>query len=212
MKEKSNLNYFIWAIITLIIVVGAWMVIGGNDMGKQNPTPYTIYNGYTIYELKDDKSLRYLVDAYANDGIKYSHYFKTYPEDLLNLDYEEGLKNSILYKDNNMKKDKIYFSYDPKMDGSEILTSGTLIQILGNSDAGIYKIPVVVSVTEDFGNTDFPIIACDDATKEIGVIELRYGEPKIYSEGDCVIIQGQNREDFINMNDLLSYILLGVIQ
>ena len=98
------------------------------------------------------------------------------------------------------------------MKGEEILTAGTLIQLLGTGNAGVFGIPTVISVLKDNGNPDFPIKTCSDATSEIGVIELRYGEPKLYSEGECVIMQGMSREDFINYNDLLSYILLGVIE
>lgn len=212
-KEKG-IMYFIWFLVILVVAVGIWVIVDKFNVAKNEPYPYTIYNDYVIYEIKDDKSLRYLVDVYANGGNKYSHYFKVYPTDLLNIPYEEGIKNKILYKNfnNGLKKDKIYFSYDPIMDGSEILSSGTLIQILGNSNSGVYKIPVVVSMTKDDGNSDFPIKTCDDATQEVGVIELRYGEPKIYSDGECVIIQGNNREEFINVNDLLSYVLLGVVE
>jgi len=212
-SRNKALNYVVWALVILIIVVGIWIVYEKVSQ-KQAGRPYTVYNGYVIYEDKDEKSLRYRVEAVANDGKKYIHYFKKYPEDLLNLSYENGLKEKILYSDldNSAKKNKIYFSYDPDMDGNEILAAGTLVQILGINDAGVYNIPTVISVTKDSGNPDFPIKTCEDATDEIGVIELKYGEPRIYSEGDCVIVQGNNREEFINMNDLLSYILLGVIE
>ena len=212
MKKKNSIfNYFIVFLIILIILVAVWMLVNGkkDDSGK----PYTVYNDFVIYEDKDEKSLRYRVEVYA-DNIKYIHNFKRYPSDLLELDYEIGLKEKILYQDfeNSIKKEKIYFSYNPQMDGADILTAGTLVQILGNSNAGIYKIPVVVSVSEDNGNPDFPVKTCEDSTNKEMVIELRYGEPKIYSDGECVIIQGNTREDFINMNDLLSYVLLGVIE
>src|SRR3989344_3078168 len=202
-SRNKALNYVVWALVILIIVVGIWIVYEKVSQ-KQAGRPYTVYNGYVIYEDKDEKSLRYRVEAVANDGKKYIHYFKKYPEDLLNLSYENGLKEKILYSDldNSAKKNKIYFSYDPDMDGNEILAAGTLVQILGINDAGVYNIPTVISVTKDSGNPDFPIKTCEDATDEIGVIELKYGEPRIYSEGDCVIVQGNNREEFINMNDL----------
>lgn len=212
MKKNKTLTYFIWFLIILIVVIGVWILID-NINPEKKAAPYTIYNDYIIYELKDEKSLRYLVEAHANN-IKYSHYFKYYPTDLLNLSYENDAESKILYKDmvSGAKKDKIYFSYNPKMDGVEILTAGTLIQILGNSNAGIFRIPVVISVSEDSGNNDFPIKTCDDATKDVGIILMKYGDGKIYSQGDCVIVQGSNLEEFKKLNDLLSYKLLGVIE
>ena len=212
MEKNKSLTYFIWFIVILIIFVGAWTLFPHFNQ-ENNGSPYTVYNGYVIYKLEDEKSLRYLVEAYANEGVKYSHYFKFYPSDLLNLNYEEGLRNKVLYEDvtNNIKKNKIYFSYNPSMDGAEILSAGTLVQILGNSDAGIYKIPIVVSVSQETSNSDFPIKTCNDATDSIGVILMRYGDPKIYSEGNCVILQGNSTEEFKRINDLLSYILVGVI-
>ena len=217
MKEKNKtLNYAIWFIIILIVAVGAWIFIGDINFGGNKITPYTTYNNYVIYEVNDGNVLRYKVEAIANGGMKYIHNFRNYPSDLLDLNYEDPqfIKEKLLYKDisTSMRKDKIYFSYNPNMDGSEILTAGTLVQILGNSNAGIFKIPVVIAFSEDSSNEDFPMKTCSDATKEVGIIELRYGEPKLYLEGGCIVIQGENREDFIKYNDLLSYILLEVIE
>ncbi len=211
MKKKSNLlNYFIVFLVVLVVAVGVWVIFENkkDDSGK----PYTVYNNYVIYENKDQNSLRYNVEVIA-DGKKYIHIFKKYPTDLLELNYEKNLREKILYQDDGIsKKEKIYLSFNPNMEGADLLASGTLVQILGTSNAGIYKIPVVLSFSEENDNLDFPLKTCEDATSEIGVIELRYGEPKLYSEGECVIIQGNTREDFINMNDLLSYIILGVIE
>jgi len=211
MEKNNTLNYFVWIVVFLIVAMGAWIVLEGGGLGKE-AAPYTVYNGYVIYEIKDNKSLRYNVQVFANNGKEYVHIFKTYPADLLDLNYDLGVRDNILYKNDFLKKDKIYFSYDPEMKGEEILTAGTLIQLLGTGNAGVFGIPTVISVLKDNGNPDFPIKTCSDATSEIGVIELRYGEPKLYSEGECVIMQGMSREDFINYNDLLSYILLGVIE
>jgi len=212
MKKKSSIfNYFIVFLTIIIIAVALWWLVDKkSDSGK----PYTVYNNYVIYEDKDEKSLRYIVEVVVNNGNKYSHFFKRYPSDLVELDYEEGLRGKVLYGnvESSVKKDKIYLSFNPNMDGADILTAGTLVQILGTSNAGIYKIPVVISVSEDNNNPDFPVKTCEDSTDEEMVIELRYGDPKIYSDGECVVIQGNNREDFINMNDLLSYIILGVIE
>ena len=211
MEKNNTLNYFVWIVVFLIVAMGAWIVLEVGGLGKE-AAPYTVYNGYVIYEIKDNKSLRYNVQVFANNGKEYVHIFKTYPADLLDLNYDLGVRDNILYKNDFLKKDKIYFSYDPEMKGEEILTAGTLIQLLGTGNAGVFGIPTVISVLKDNGNPDFPIKTCSDATSEIGVIELRYGEPKLYSEGECVIMQGMSREDFINYNDLLSYILLGVIE
>ena len=212
-KESKAINYFIWITIGLIIVVGGWILVGNfNLFGNSEGTSYSVYNNYVIYEVNDGNVLRYRVEAVANNGKSYIHTFRNYPPDLLELNYDINVREKILYKDSSLKKDKIYFSYDPSMDGSEILASGTLIQILGTSDAGIFQTPVVISSSKENNNPDFPIKTCNDSTKEIGVIELRYGEPKLYSKGECVIIQGNSREDFIKYNDLLSYMLLGVIE
>jgi hypothetical protein len=213
MKEKNNsLNYFIFGIIILILAVGAWIIISDFNFGGKAPVPYSVYNNYVIYEVNDGNVLRYKVEAIANNGVKYTHFFRNLPSDLLNLTYDKDVRGKVLYNDNFLQKDKIYFTYDPDMNGNDILASGTLVQILGTNSQGIFKIPVVQSVTRDNNNPDFPIKTCGDATPDIGVIELKYGDPGLYSDGECVIIQGNTREDFIKYNDLLSYILLEVIQ
>lgn len=214
MEEKNTiLNYFVWFVVVLVVAVGAWVVLEGDFFSNEEFIPYTVYNSYVIYKIEDEKSLRYKVELYANEGTKYIHIFKNYPEDLLDLDYENGLRD-ILYANeiNDIKKSKIYFSYDPKLDGADILTGGTLIQILGTGNAGVFKIPVVVSVTEYSGNEDFLIINCEDSSEKIGVIVLKTGEPKIYKDKDCIIIQGNDNDQFRKLTDLLSYILLEVIE
>ena len=214
MEKKNTFNYFIWFVTILIIIVGAWVFLSNDS--DEIPTPYSVYNGYVIYEVKDDKSLRYQVEIYANEGRKYRHIFKSYPEELLDIEADDGL-GDFLYKDkiNNLKKDKIYFSYDPNMDGVNILSAGTLIQILGTGDVGIFRIPVVISVSEDNGNEDFPIKTCSDSTAETGVILLVEGEPKIYKDkdyGNCIIIQGNNKDEWNKLMDYISYKFLGVIE
>ena len=65
-----------------------------NDFKVIDDNMKEVYNGYLIYELRDEKSLRYLVEAVADD-VKYDHYFKNYPSDLLNLSYEEGIREKV---------------------------------------------------------------------------------------------------------------------
>ena len=216
MEKKNNiLNYFIWFVVILIIGVGAWVFIGGIELGSE-PTPYSIYNGYVVYEVETDTSLRYNLEFYANEDKKYIHIFKNHPGELLDINSEKNLKE-ILYKDkfNNLKKDKIYFSYDPEMEGEDILSAGTLIQILGTGNAGVFRIPVVISVTEDNGNVDFPIKTCSDSNDKIGIILLQKGEPKIYKDKNypnCIVIQGNNKIELSKLMDYISYDFLGVIE
>ena len=41
---------------------------------------------------------------------------------------------------------------------------------------------------------------------------LQYGNPRIYSEGECVVIQGKDVTDFRMLNERLAYGLLEVIE
>src|SRR3989344_767693 len=57
-----------------------------------------------------------------------------------------------------------------------------------------------------------PIFTCDTATETVPVIYAMTGnETKIYAEGNCIILEGNNEDGFRRLKDRLVYSLLDVI-
>ena len=211
-RSKGILNHFVYGLIILVVLVGLWTLFDSIGSGNPNPINGTVYNGYNIYEEYTGKITLYVLEV-ISDGKSYYHKFRYYPEGLLGLGYEDGIEEKVLNKNEDEYKNRIYLSVDPGMSGQEALSTSILAQILGRESYGVFKIRSVLGAfSGDYGGEDHPIKNCDDATKEIGVILLQYGEPKIYSSGECVIIQGRDVTDFRMLNERLAYGLLEVIE
>jgi len=211
-KSKSVLNYFIYGLMILVVLVGLWTFFDYTDSGVVNTENGTVYRGYNIYEEDTGEIILYVLEV-ISDEKTYYHKFRYYPTEVLSLDYEEGIEEKVLNKNDEEYKSKIYLSVDPEMTGQEVLSTSILAQILGREDYGVFKIQSVLGAfSKDYEGDDHPLKNCDDATKETGVILLQYGEPEIYSLGECVIIQGQDVTDFRMLNERLAYGLLEVIE
>ena|SRR3989344_341229 len=213
-KSGSVLNYFIYGIIVLVILVGLWTLFDYVHSSRSNISINngTVYNGYNIYEEYTGVITLYSLEVISNDKTYY-HKFRYYPTDLLGLRYEKEIESKVLSKDEDEYKDRIYISVDPNMTSDEVLSTGILAQILGRNSYGIFKIKSVLGAfSRDYEGEDHPIKNCNDATRETGVIMLQYGNPRIYSEGECVVIQGKDVTDFRMLNERLAYGLLEVIE
>lgn len=101
----------------------------------------------------------------------------------------------ITYKPNSTKKEIFaYVGYDMQQ------------QLRGK---GIYVRPGFTNKTE----YNIPVITCADATPAVPVLYLiESNETKIYSQGNCVILEGKSDFDFIRQKDRILYGILGITE
>lgn len=169
------------------------------------------------YQLENNTLYRIYVSMVSDNVAKnydYSLYYSPY--DVEDLDLEEGIAEKVI------SKGYIYITQDPdlpsKTDGRSNLAVRHIAQIVGTADGpfyyGLYKINTEVAFTKHVKlnvSKSVPIKTCDDANDEVAVIEVRLGnETKIYSEGECIIVEGTNEKEILMAADKLAYSLLGV--
>jgi len=215
-KDKSN--KIIYGIIVLIVIVVVFVVLDLEDSEETNPLEedFLIYGDYRIYEKNIGGVDMYALEAFDSDNHQYLFHFRYLPTELEDIPIEDGIVDKILYTDENQDtyKSKIYISVNPSMTGQEALSMFGLAQILWigtEGHEGIFKIPTQTAFLSDYEGEDHPIKDCDDAGEYIGVIAVDYGDMNIYSDGPCVILNGDNVDELRMVNEKLGYMLLGVI-
>jgi hypothetical protein len=224
MKNKKSLSITIYILLFILLVVIVFIYVDNLKKTKINEvteikSPYTnltVYNGYRIYEKKTTNLTLYYVEAFDSNDYKYTFSFRYYPTELKDVLVESDIYDKVLYG-NEAKtkyKSKIYISVNPNMSGLETLSALSVAQILWQGTKGhegVYKIPTQIAYSSDYEGDSFPIKTCEDATQEVGIILIKYGDMKIYSDDYCVILQGNNLEELRMVNEKLSYMLLKVI-
>lgn len=212
-KKSKTLNIFI-IVLVVILIIFALFAIFYNPKQKDyiSGLSFVEYNGFKLYKNPPQGNLTIYTLEFYSGKTRYLHHFTYLPQDLEDVYIEDGVVKKVLYKNEKEFKDRIYITVDPKMNANDILASSILTQILGKSDYGVFKILVRAAYTKEYEGEDFPIITCENADSNTGVIELRYGKLEVHSEGDCVVIQGQNYYDFRKASQKLAYMILGVIK
>ena len=216
-KDKSN--FIIYGILILIIIVAAIVIFDTTKQevsGDSYTGNFIVYNDYNIYENQIGDVMFHLVEVFDSNKNRFLFNFRYLPDELEDIPVEEGIVDKVLYTDENKDtyKSKIYISVNPSMTGQEALSIFGLAQILWigkEGHEGVYKIPTQTAFSSDYEGNDIPMKDCDDANEYIGVILVDYGDTRIYSDGYCVVLNGNNLEELRMVNEKLSYMLLGVI-
>ena len=137
--------------------------------------------------------------SYKNDKKNYEHLIplRNDPRELENILVQGKINDKIL------NKKYVYITLDPELKGESLIASIEIAKVLGQAEYGVFKIPTegaLIYKTNKTNSTDIPIITCNNANKEIGVIWLNLGkENKIYSIKDCVVIEATDYKSLIKV-------------
>jgi len=215
---KDNTKIMIYILLVVLILFGIFIYFDTKNEPQSQPLvqSFAIYNGYRIYNKTTGNLTLYTVEAFDSDDHRYLMTFRYFPYELKNVRVERSIVDKILYVNEakDMYKTKIYISVNPNMTGQETLPLSALEQVLWigtPGHEGIYKIPLQKVFSMDYEGEDHPIKDCSDASEYIGVILVDYGKMKAFSNGYCVILQGNNLEELRMVNEKVAYMLLGVI-
>ncbi len=130
-------------------------------------------------------------------------YFDYFPTEVENInispDMESRLSNTLeidlTSEVNDTKKELIaFFAYDLQ----EQLNNKNIYVRLGFTTESEFNVP---------------IISCDDATMMVPVLYLKESnETKIYSQGQCIIVEAKSDFDFVRIKDRIAYSIHGIME
>jgi len=137
---------------------------------------------------------------------------------LESLDLDINIRDKLLSSDSGKLKEAIYITQDPELGdvtgSNSVLSVLEINRITGTASYGFYKIPTYTAVTRETERSkelELPVVTCEDAIDSVGVILLKEGDnSRAYLDGDCVIIESKNNEDFVKLADKVALHLLNV--
>ncbi|MDD5178207.1 MAG: hypothetical protein PHT54_02905 [Candidatus Nanoarchaeia archaeon] len=186
-------------IVIVLIAILAVIIISINLIKDQKK-----YNGFEVEKVVSQGYEGYTTKVYMNN-IAEPFYVNTryHPKDLEDIPYDSKIKEKL-------NKKKIYITIDP----TQNMTGKTTIAALeiNNMVEPVYNIEVLSALTKDIGN-NMTIMDCNSVTSENAVIWIKLGENnRVYTENNCVIIEGQTQDNLIKGADLLDFVVLGVVK
>ncbi len=210
--EKKLLILFLLLFLTLGIIV--------YYSRTQNNKNSFIYHGakgdYRIDIQTIGNQTDYIV--YANSptqNITYLVPLKEKPQDVENISLEPDLLSKIQRPQGTRK---VYLTEDyqtPNLTKQiSVLALIDIGKILGRAEYGIYKLDVqgaVTSSTDHSRSLEVPEITCTNVNATTSVIYVKLGqENKVYSDHDCIIVEGKDSKGITLASTKFAYYLLGV--
>lgn len=217
MEQSKKINIILIILFILLVITITLILINPAD----KPNQYS-YNGFTInkYKLPSAPNVEiYQLEVFIGNH-QYSIPMRNDPREIelipvIGLDSMSWL--IPIQESNNyiILAKQIFLTFDPeKLTGADtIIAIGEVGRILGTADYGIYKIPTTSAFTKEISDSNTLIKNCGDADLENGVINFQLGDSnKVYTEGDCIIVQGKDYDGLIKSSDKLLLSLLGVFK
>lgn len=208
--KKTDLGlYWLIGLIVLVILVIVFYNIGRN-LGSEKYN-YHGKNGEFFIDKETISNTDIFYTHVFVNGQEYIYPFRNHPEDLEGVYLGEDLQSKL----NRPKGTRfLYVTRDFELSentkNQDVIAAAGFEQILGTGKVGLYRINLLNTYTTKYRD-DIPKVICSNVDDGVAVIYLRLAsETKVYSEGDCIVIQGEDAEDLIKAGEKFGYYLLGV--
>jgi hypothetical protein len=224
-KKNQSINMFLGVLVIALVV---FLFFVYNDKGESNleeENPFYLGDGRICEEVVERNNYRFCSEVFSENLTIYKleffvgnneriiHSFRHLPEELEDINVEEGIGAPLVIPGSDVVKNKVYLSMDPEFTGDEILVALWLpAQVLGRSNVGVFKMDVTSAFSKDYNGSDYPIRSCSDADDQTAVIEYRRGDKKLEIEDNCIVAYGKNETEFNMVSEALTYRLIGVVQ
>lgn len=204
-ESKRDRNFFFAVGVIVLIIIG--LIIAGVMLRNYNANKYT-YNNFNFY--KEGNLWQTVIEREGALTVVPFHY---HPTDLESYIFEPGIE--YVFSGFN---GTVFITLDPNLN-STVVKAGIQVARITGERFDILNIPTFSAITnfpDDFvpGNetNGSRIITCQDADNETIVVWLKKGSVNaVYSNGNCVIIEGVDEEALVMGAEKLNYVILGIM-
>lgn len=201
MNNETKIKWVIGIILVCLVIFGGMLVI----LQKYKYSKYYFdFNGYAVHRIPKITGDTYSIQVFVNNNPQpYLINSRYDPRELSKIEIENGVKNKIL------SKKELFITMDSKASAVSVLAATEISKITGN--AYLYNIPTHGALNAPVEGKNITIKTCEDAGMEIGIIYLKKGSNnKIYSNGECVILESTDENGLVKVADRLMLGVLGV--
>lgn len=194
--DKNSSRNIIIAVIVILGLIILFFSIRYLYNPETNGDNY-VYNGFKFTRVSN----LWFTEVQINNklfriSMRYS------PRELEHISVEPGIYEKIV------SSKKIYFTVPGNLSSVAVLAITELGRIVGTR-YGILNIPSQSALTE--GNETL-VKTCKDAVNGTGVILFKTGNTTaVYSDKNCVIVQGVEEWDIVRAADRVTFGLLGIM-
>ena len=201
MEDNKSASGIIIFFLILLVVFAVFIFWG--ERNKIDEIVFS-YNGFDVQRVDSGAIPLYKIKLFINKGQEpYTISVRYDPRGLENISIEANLKNKIL-------KNELFVTMDPNATGLTVIAGTEISKIIGSPF--LFNVPTHGALLRSAGN-NAPVRTCSDVNTTMAVIKLQKGsENKIFSEGDCVVVEGTDEANLIKSADRLSLTILGVMK
>ena len=200
-QKKSDKNSTRNIILIIIMIVGL-LVLFFSIKYFYHPTPTEesyVYNGFKFTKV----SSLWLTEVQV-DNMVFRITTRYSPNELEHITVESGVYEKIV------DSKGIYFTVANNLSSVAVLGITELGRIVG-THYGLFNIPSQAALLES-DDKGTPVKTCKDAVNGTGVIWFKLGNStSVYSDGNCVIIQGADEWGIVKAADRVTLGLLGIM-
>lgn len=216
---KKKLKYSIIALIVLLVIAVS-VIITVNNIKKASTYTYQGRTDKFLFQIvkTNDFTSHFLQVFTQENGVTHEKIipFQYSPKELQNIPLENDIYKKVV--GDQTSKTKIFLTQDINLititNQSSVIAEQEIGKVTGTADYGVFKIPTTAAFTYNDGSLNLTanqVIDCKYANSKVAVILFQIGDQtKIYSENECVIVQGKDAMDIRRAATKLSYHLLGV--
>lgn len=203
--RKTEKQATIIVIFLLVVLVSAFFFIFIKQT-KEAENSF-VYNGFKVDKVEDKQNIFYNIELYIGDNPQlFSVDIRSDPREIGLIPSESNLKDKIL----RQNVSELYITMEPTYTSKAVIAAMEISKIVGNKY--FFNLPTHGALIRYIGDKS-PVKTCDDVNETTSIIWLRLSHStRIYSRGDCVIVDGQTEDDLIKASDRISLSLLGIIK
>ena|SRR3989344_1931463 len=205
MEQEKQIKYILIVLVLSLLLLGGLIIIYREIKLSQNNFNY---NGFDVYRQKELNSYNYKIKLFlGNNPQPLLISIREDPRKLESIPIESNIKSKIIDG-----KNESFITMSENATSLSVIAAAEISKIIGNSY--FFALPTHGALTsQPKGKNNLTIKTCEDVTKTTSIIYLKIAaQTKIYSEEDCVIIEGKDENDLIKAADRLSLTLLGVMK
>ena len=212
MDEMQNKRASI-IVIALIVVLVGFIVFVSFTYGKGFLTGKHIYESpsgdqFTFIENKVGELTLYDLQVYTEQsGVEHLYQIplRNLPKDVKIVSFEDGIQKKVL------ESRGVFITLDPNLKAQATLGAIEIASVIGTAEFGVFKIPTQGAFIEKT-DIDYPVKTCDDAKDGVSVVLLKLGDKnKVYSQGDCIIVEGDSYDNLLKSSERLIFGLFNVL-